>query len=806
MTIDVTPDISAAMQLEARKDAEGGTLAATAAARRSRRDASFEAVVVGGGLSGTCAALAAARTGARTALVHNRPMLGGNSSSETRLSPEFANWFTPWARESGIIEELYADDRIRNHEPWVEATVNAMWDLVLYEAASAEPNLTVLLNTHVHDVTVEGDRLVSVDAVQLGAELAHRLSAEIFLDATGTGFLGYLAGADFTWGREGREAYGEPLQPARPDEETMGNTMYFRSRAVEREISFSAPDWASRFEDDAALGPFRAHNWIDVGYYWLEVGRPHHVIHDAEAIKREQVRQVLGVWDHIKNRGEHGADRYALEWIAWWPYRRENRRLLGPHVLTQSDVQQPPAHDDSVAFGAWSIDVHTIGGILQSPAPTLELELLVEGVNPYPIPLRSLYSRNVANLLMAGRNISCSWVAFSSTRILPTGAVTGQAAGTAAALCVARGILPDELASDHVRELQQRLLRDDQYIPGLPNEDAADLARGTSATGSSDAPLAFPEPNAEQELVAPMAQIFPVSAARVEEIDLRLISTLDQPVTLTVRLGRAVSVWEPREELAVTEVEVAPGRSWATARFGVDVEARSLCFVSVDAQPGVSWAEYNDALVNTDVYAAMTGAASTSWYTALRDLEIAPCPVPVGTTALARRDLIAGTYFGGRRWNPSLSSAGRYAPHSFALRVRPEPRPYGPENVTSGKTRPEDWTHIWCSDPSVPLPQWLELAFPDDTELDTVQITFDTDLSYKPERPLHVPPSCVSDYRLLGRREGEWVTIASVTGNHRRRRVHTFDPLTTRALRLEITRTHGDPSARVYEVRAYRER
>ena len=266
---------------------------------------------------------------------------GATAAARLAYGTEFANWFTPWARESGIVEEFYADDRVRNHEPVLKATVNAMWISVLYEVVSAEPSLTVLLNAHVHAVEVKANRLASVDAVQLGAELAHRVSADVFIDATGTGFLGYLAGADFAWGREGREAYGEPLQPVEPDEETMGNTMYFRSRAVDREIDFGSTEWAARFDDDASLGPFRAHNWIDVGYYWLEVGRPYHVIHDAEEIKHEQIRQVLGVWDHIKNRGDHGADRYGiLERIAWWSYRRENRRLLGP---PRHDAARRPA-------------------------------------------------------------------------------------------------------------------------------------------------------------------------------------------------------------------------------------------------------------------------------------------------------------------------------------------------------------------------------------------------------------------------------------------------------------------------------
>jgi hypothetical protein len=488
------------------------------------RNSECDVVVVGGGLSGVCAAISAARHGVRTALVHDRPMLGGNSSSETGLVPEFHCWVTPWTKETGIIEELYAEGRRRNHEPWVEGRVNAMWDLTLYEAVRAEPNLILFLNASVREAEVDDEgRITAVRAAQIGTTDDVRLAASIFVDTTGTGALGYLAGADYVYGREGKAAYGESLQPDEPDEQTMGNTMYYRSRETLRPVSFEAPEWAAHYESDDSLGFYRSHSWPYCGYFWLEVGQPHDPMADVEAIRHELVGQVLGVWDHLKNRGDHRANSLALEWVSWIPYQRESRRLLGDYVLTQHDIQRSPHFDDAISFGAWPIDMHPPGGMLEAPEPTsFNHEFFMaffEGVRPYSIPYRCLFSRNIRNLLMAGRVISCTYVAFSSTRILPTGALMGQAVGVAASLCVQNEVEPRDLQSGKLlTQLQQALLADDHFIPGLKNLDPFDLARGTSVTASSQAQLRFPPTKDWETLNARVAQLLPITANRIDTV------------------------------------------------------------------------------------------------------------------------------------------------------------------------------------------------------------------------------------------------------------------------------------------------
>jgi hypothetical protein len=282
-------------------------------------------------------------------------------------------------------------------------------------------------------------------------------------------------------------------------------------------VPFEAPEWAPRFPAEADLLG-RNHSRIDGGYWWIEVGLPHHQIHGNEEIKHEALRQLLGVWDHIKNRCEHRdkARNYGLDFVSFWPYKCEARRIVGDYILTQRDLQDPPVHADAIAFGCWYIDIHKPSGILARSRPNTRPAWENAAVIPYGIPLRSCYSRNVGNLMMAGRPISTSYVAFSSTRVLRTGVVVGQGVGVAAALCRRLNCTPKELACDHAAELRRLLERQDCYVPGYDNDDPSDLARGAEVTASSEAALAFPESGEFARLDLPAAQLFPVSSDRIE--------------------------------------------------------------------------------------------------------------------------------------------------------------------------------------------------------------------------------------------------------------------------------------------------
>jgi len=266
-----------------------------------RRD--FDVVVIGGGIAGTCAAIAAARNGTRTALVHERSMLGGNSSSEVRLYPEVSCNHNVWCKETGILDEIHTEERVRNHEPYVEGLMNSVWDLVLYEWVLREKDLTLFLNTTVREVEMKDpSTILAVHGVQLGTEKKFLFTAPLFVDATGDGVIGYRAGAEHRWGMEARSEFNEPAAPDQPsDQPQMGNTLFFRARDAGAPVPFKAPPWIATFPAEADLVG-RNHSDFTRGYWWIEVGLPMHQIRDNEEIKHEALRQLLGVWDHIKNR------------------------------------------------------------------------------------------------------------------------------------------------------------------------------------------------------------------------------------------------------------------------------------------------------------------------------------------------------------------------------------------------------------------------------------------------------------------------------------------------------------------------
>jgi hypothetical protein len=581
-----------------------------------------DVVIAGGGMAGVCAALAAARNGATVVLIQNRSVLGGNASSEIRMHICGADCSggRPGWRESGIIEEIRLDDAVAN--PQRSAS---LFDLRLYDKVVSEPHITLLLDTDCCGVEMaRKDRIVAVAARCDPTEDLFRIDAPIFCDCTGDGRLGLEAGADFRVGREAKSEYGEPLARDQTDKMTLGSTILFMTREHEGPRPFHPPAWIRKFSEHDLRK--RSHTPFEYGFWWVEWGGQLDTIKDNREIRHELLRIALGVWDHIKNGGDHGADNWSLEWVGMLPCKRESRRFLGEHVLRQQDLEQAVLFDDRVAYGGWPMDLHPPDGVDQPDVPPCVQHRLDQ---PYSIPLRSLYSRNVANLVFAGRNISATHVAFGSSRVMATCSVIGQAVGTAAAYCARDRMLPRELARDTgaLRRLQQTLLRDDQTILGLEAADEGDLMR--------------------------------------------------------------------------------------TARLSASAEA-----------PGCQAANVANG------FARAVGDASNQWRGPLQDGEA-----------------------------------------------------------------------------------FLEAAWAAPQYLSRVALTFDTGF----DRPLTLThsdrynarmirgpqPETVRDYELRVRTGATWSTVARVTENHQRRRVHEFSGVKADALQLVVRRTHGDPNARVFEMRAY---
>lgn len=469
--------------------------------RTKTAEAHYDIVVVGGGLSGMCAAIAAARHGAKTALIHGRHVFGGNASSEIRMHVCGASesMEKPDLEEGGILYEMMLENKSRN-----DYYNFSIWDMVLFSAIKKEPNLTAYLNTVMEDCDVDGNTVKKIYAYQHTTETYWCISGEIFIDCTGNGTLGYLAGAEYRIGSEAKDEFQEPHAPEQANNNRMGNTLLFKAVDRGHSVHFKRPEFARVFTEEELK--YRTHSAVhganskdgadkaylritsfstssvDYGYWWLELtGEKEDIIDEYEDIRDELVSCVYGIWDHLKNGGDHGAENYDLEWVGMLPGMRESRRLVGDYILNENDILSNRQFDDAVAYGGWAMDIHAPKGLYDFD----ELPSFVVSFDgSYTIPYRSYYSKNIDNLMMAGRNISVSKMAMGSTRVMGTCAIGGQAVGTAAAMCIKyhcqpRGIL------NHMTELQQTLLKEDCYIPNIRNMDDLDLARSAVVTATS---------------------------------------------------------------------------------------------------------------------------------------------------------------------------------------------------------------------------------------------------------------------------------------------------------------------------------
>ncbi len=445
-------------------------------------DLQCDVFVAGGGLAGVCAAISAARNGAKVVICQDRSRLGGNSSSEVKMHVVGADCSggRPGWREGGLVEEFRLDDAVNNpHRSW------EYWDLLLYDKCKSEPNITLLLDSPLYAAETKGDKIQRVMVRCDKTEHLYRIKSKIFIDATGDSRLSLESGAEMRWGREARGEFNESLGLEKEDRQTLGSSILFTSRDFGKPIPFTPPKWARKVTKEMLR--FRGVNSWEYGYWWIEWGGQLDTIRDNERIRFELLSIVMGVWDYIKNSGDKPASaNWGMDWVGMLPGKREARRVMGDHILTQNDLLGLNGDfEDAIAIGGWPMDDHPPSGFdMYDKKPYVQIKT----PEVYNIPLRSLYSKNISNLMLAGRNISASHVAFTSSRVMATCGVIGQAAGTAAALAVRHGILPRELYRDKTKlnELQQTLLRDDQTIKNRKNIDPKDLSQTAKITASSE--------------------------------------------------------------------------------------------------------------------------------------------------------------------------------------------------------------------------------------------------------------------------------------------------------------------------------
>ncbi|MCP4858102.1 MAG: FAD-dependent oxidoreductase [Fuerstiella sp.] len=455
----------------------------------------FDVVVVGAGSSGLGAAIAAARNGIRVAFVQDRPVLGGNSSSEIMVPPMgLIGKGEDRINVTGIAEELYPP------QGWTSFADSVH----LARVVARESNISLFLNTRATGVEMFDKETISAVLglnVQSGQRI--RFRAPLFIDTTGHGWIGFYAGAEWRMGTEARSDSDETMAPEKANTHTMGNSLYRADfQDVGRKDPFETPAWAYQYNsptdfrnpiertkqiirpeafDKAIRGPGRpisssgskrggAFTW------YIELGGMSNTIEDAEKIRDELFRLHVGLWGYAKNydpRGVKSNRNLRMVWLNYVPGVRESRRLVGDYLMTQKDFDENQNHPDVVAFTDWGIDDHQPHGYFTQGIDAIH----VYGGKRTGMPYRSFYSRNIDNLFMAGRCMSASHMALGGVRVQRPMAATGQVVGTAAAIATKYGASPRGIHEDHLVELQQTLVKDGCYIPGVRNSDPDDLAR-----------------------------------------------------------------------------------------------------------------------------------------------------------------------------------------------------------------------------------------------------------------------------------------------------------------------------------------
>lgn len=754
-------------------------------------------LVVGGGLAGVSAAVAAARLGRRVALVNNRPVLGGNSSSEVRVwvCGATAHGNQRWAREAGIIGEMLVENQFRNPEG------NPIyWDDVVLDTVRREENIELFLNTDVREVEASGPedqrRIDSVTGWTMGAEILTTFRAPFVVDATGDGLVGFLAGARYRLGKEARSEFDEPWAPEEATREFLGSTLLFYTKDLGHPVKFVAPESAI----DITKTPIPMSRVIRSGdsgahYWWIEYGGELDIVADNEEIRDELRGVILGIWDYIKNSGKFDADNLTMEWIGNVPGKREYRRFIGDHTLTQGDVLEQRRFPDSVAFGGWSIDLHPAAGMYSPDAGAKQR--FSNGV--FEIPFRSLYSVNVENMFMAGRDFSATHVAFGAARVMATCASMGEAVGTAASLCLDAGVTPRELARNHADELQQILLRHDANLIGVANEDPEDLALTARVSASSwqqfvgsHRPDGTPLEGVEQvvpvrhgtfPLENDVALVVPVNPV-LESVRVRLTAAADTELV--------AEVWAPD-----LPQNVIPSTREATNSVSVTAGEEQWVEVPAPYRPAAA----GNALVvlksNPDVVLHTTTELPAGVLNLVHRPDSEDQNVEVDTESVLMR------------W-PTKPLRGRTVQFS----ALPASEVLAPERAVGGYQRPYGGPNMWASEPLAQGgEEWIRLDWDSPVEASELRLVLDDDVDidlntlHHHKTPYEVMPQLVRDYRIEvlaadGDEESGWSTIGTHSDNRQRQRVHPLAAAgAIRALRLVVTSTNGVPQARVIAVR-----
>ncbi|MFM2231409.1 MAG: hypothetical protein RJB31_110 [Bacteroidota bacterium] len=736
-------------------------------------------VVVGGGLSGVCGALAAARLGLRVALVQDRPVLGGNASSEVRLwilgATSHMGNNNRWAREGGIMDEILVENMFRNPEgnPLI-------FDTILLEKVKLESNITLLLNTAAFEVIKEDDQKISsIKAFCSQNQQMYHLAAPLFVDASGDGILGFLAGAAFRMGAESSDEFDEKFAPSKEYGELLGHSLYFYSKNVGKPVRYVAPSYA--LKDITKIPRFRSFNAKDFGckLWWVEYGGRLDTISETETIKWELWKVIYGVWDHIKNSGLFPeAENLTLEWVGTIPGKRESRRFEGDYMLNQRDIVEQRPHADAVAFGGWSIDLHPADGVFSEKPGCNQWHS--KGI--YQIPYRCLYSKNISNLYIAGRIISASHVAFGSTRVMATSGLVGQVVGTAAYIAAQEKLMPRELLQQqHLENLQQLLLKEGAFIPGVSKKEN-DLTATAKLSSSSHLKFSgFSSVVEYKPIQTAVAQMMPLNAGAIPAISFKCIAASTTPLEIQLRVSDAETNHTPEIILEQKTIHLIKGENQVEFSFDAVMPYKGYAYITFLKNDSVSL-PYTDQRIS--------GILSVFNY-------INPAVSNWGKQE-PKEDIGVDTF---EFWCPMRRPDGR----NLCLAIALSDDVFGVENIRNGIDRPVSHPNAWVADLSDASPS-ITLGWDTKREISSLEICFDSDFDHPMEsvlmgHPENVMPFCVTNFSV----EDENGNILwNVQDNHQTiRRFKAAEKISTQQLTFRFEHPSDQVPAAVFAIRCF---
>jgi hypothetical protein len=747
-----------------------------------------DVVVVGGGVAGLCAAVSAARNNVKVVLINDRPVLGGNCSGEIGV-PMNGSAYSPfnlWGRETGIVEEIrnlqsaFWGGRRENY--WVNMQ-RVYMDLVEGESS----NLSYFPNTVINEASTDKyGYIVSVAGTQLRAERNLRFTAKQFIDCTGDGTLGMLAGAVARHGREAKSEFNESMAPAVSDEKcgTMGATLLWRSIDAGYPVKFIPPSWAI---DVSKLKPFqpdnkdytrtlyRTGNGSFCGFWWAEYGGILDTIHDDGNIQDHLRKLLYGIWDYIKNSGLFdNTENQDLDWVAVLPGKRESRRLIGREILTENTWLNQKEFTDVIGFTGWPIDIHPPKGYMDDlPACT---HRYLPG--PCDLPLGALYSINVPNLFFAGRNISTSHIGLGSPRVIATTGVTGQAVGAAAALCVKFQLTANELSDKKIVELQQILLSQDQGIFGIRHIDDSDIAQSATISASSCGEFEQTEGDAELPLFC---------SANFKTSDLK-----------HDYLETGAVVFIPADRYLNSISLCFRGNVDAKIRADIYTVNKPHNYRCDHLLKSITQKISNDGWANFPIEAEP--GAGLKFAIRLQSDENA--------YLLTGNHLIPGTAAAGvLHWkveNGYDEQWGRLV-NTPLFKTSPKLELLSPSAVVDGFNRPAGLPHLWMSKITDDISQeWLNFKWETPQTVCGMELLLDTQLNGEKPHQCGVSGTLLKDYIVYGiSTDNQTHQLASIKNNITRRNVIKFAPIQIMELRLKFLATHGTPQVAVYSVKVF---